>query len=95
MIRLVKADHARPILLLTPQLDEIQQRKAYRMWREGLFEIAAEERLPIVDLLSKWQADIRESRNPLRDSVHPNVTGNKEIAMVLANSLSGFLFLGR
>ena len=91
IIRFVRGCGATPVLLHTPNRNEVLEHRShadgrYESWRRRFVALAEQERVPLLNLYELWQSDAMAPKY-FRDHVHLTATGT----CAVANTLCEFL----
>jgi len=76
LIAVVRGGRATPVILLTPDREELDQPKRSERWRQDLMGLARREQAPLVDMLEVFRREPDRGHGAFRDDVHPNEQGN-------------------
>jgi peptidoglycan/LPS O-acetylase OafA/YrhL/lysophospholipase L1-like esterase len=91
MIELIRRNGASPIVLHTPNRDEVTDTEAasvfaFTEWRSRFLSLLDEQRVPVIDLAKLWQGDPK-SRSYYLDHVHLSAAGASAAANRLAKEI--------
>lgn len=86
-VSLVRERKATPLILLTPDRIELQEPGLNARLHSGLFRLASQLRIPVVNMLPLFRAAAQNGELLFRDGVHPNPLGNRRIAEAVAERL--------
>lgn len=96
LVAVVRSAGATPVILLTPDREELDQPKRSERWRQDLMELARREQVGLVDMLGVFRRLPDRGYSAFRDGVHPNERGNLLMAravgaeiLVLRNQAGG------
>lgn len=89
MIGLVRSQGAEPVVLLTPDREELEAPGRSERWRAHLKELVAQTRTAFVDMLERFRAEADLGLGAFRDGVHPNERGNRLMARAVAERIRG------
>ena len=89
LVLLVRSEGARPIILLTPNREELERPLTAVKWRSGLFTLARRLDVAVVDVLPSLRASKLGAGVLYRDWVHPTPEANGIIARAVAGGLTG------
>ena len=84
MIKHVRMKRAAPVVLLTPDREELENPGRSQAWRANLRALLAETSTPVVDMLERFRAEPDLGLGAFRDGVHPNERGNLLLARAVA-----------
>jgi lysophospholipase L1-like esterase len=89
-VRLVRANGGIPLVLHTPNRNEVTSASAldrqFETWRQNFLAAAADNAVPVLNLVARWQADPNSARY-FRDGVHLTPAGHQAIAQELGEFL--------
>jgi len=87
MIEVVRSRSAKPVILLTPDREELDRPNRSERWRGDLIELTHRERAPLVDMLEVLRREPDRGLGAFRDDVHPNERGNLLMARAVAQEI--------
>jgi len=93
-VRTARATGAEVVILHTPNRDEVVDLRGTGYatrhdWARSAFQKVCQEMdVRVVDLHARWRGQADASMY-FRDSIHPNPTGNREVAQAVAEALHG------
>jgi lysophospholipase L1-like esterase len=87
MIGTVRNGSATPLILFTPDREELDRPYRSQRWRGDLMGLARREQVPLVDMLEVFRQQPDLGHGAFRDDVHPNERGNLLIARLVAREI--------
>jgi lysophospholipase L1-like esterase len=87
MIEHVRKNRATPVVLLTPDREELENPRRSEGWRGDLRELVTQMEAPLVDMLVRFRAEPDRGLGAFRDEVHPNERGNRLMAHAVAEQI--------
>jgi hypothetical protein len=87
IVAFVSQSGAKPILVMTPDKDEVSPGHYRREHKEDLDNIARGANGQLVDMLAPWHSETSQGHDIFRDLVDPNETGNRLMAQSVAAAI--------